>query len=246
MRLDACALKAPPLDRVEGLRLAYEGARAEAVLEGVLAEFPGEVAMVSSFGAEAAVLLKMVADLDRDLPVLMIDSLLLFEETLDVSADAVGASGLAERADRAAGGGGPGAARPGRHAASARHRRLLRHPQGAAARPGAPALHGVDHRAEAVPGVDAGGARGVRGGGRAGEGQPAGALVAAELGAYMDRARPAAASAGGQGLPVDRLLAVHDAGQDGEDERAGRWRGSDKVECGIHFGADGTGPARGD
>ena len=26
---------------------------------------------------------------------------------------------------------------------------------------------------------------------------------------------------------------------EGEDERAGRWRGSDKVECGIHFGADG-------
>ena len=25
----------------------------------------------------------------------------------------------------------------------------------------------------------------------------------------------------------------------GEDERAGRWRGSEKVECGIHFGADG-------
>ena len=78
MRLDACA-RALPLDRVEGLRLAYDGASAEAVLEGVLAEFPGEVAMVSSFGAEAAVLLKMVADLDRDLPVLMIDSLLLFE-----------------------------------------------------------------------------------------------------------------------------------------------------------------------
>ena len=25
----------------------------------------------------------------------------------------------------------------------------------------------------------------------------------------------------------------------GEDPRAGRWRGSEKVECGIHFGADG-------
>ena len=26
---------------------------------------------------------------------------------------------------------------------------------------------------------------------------------------------------------------------EGEDDRAGRWRGSEKVECGIHFGADG-------
>ena len=25
----------------------------------------------------------------------------------------------------------------------------------------------------------------------------------------------------------------------GEDPRAGRWRGTDKTECGIHFGADG-------
>ncbi len=27
--------------------------------------------------------------------------------------------------------------------------------------------------------------------------------------------------------------------REGEDDRAGRWRGSEKVECGIHFGADG-------
>jgi phosphoadenosine phosphosulfate reductase len=25
----------------------------------------------------------------------------------------------------------------------------------------------------------------------------------------------------------------------GEDSRAGRWRGNDKIECGIHFGPDG-------
>jgi phosphoadenosine phosphosulfate reductase len=25
----------------------------------------------------------------------------------------------------------------------------------------------------------------------------------------------------------------------GEDARAGRWRGVDKIECGIHFGPDG-------
>ncbi len=84
MRLETNALRATPLDRVDALRLTYgEAPRAEDVLAGVLAEFPDEVAMVSSFGAEAAVLLKMVADIDRDLPVLMIDSLMLFEETLD-------------------------------------------------------------------------------------------------------------------------------------------------------------------
>ena len=25
----------------------------------------------------------------------------------------------------------------------------------------------------------------------------------------------------------------------GEDARAGRWRGAEKIECGIHYGADG-------
>jgi hypothetical protein len=48
MRLDHGALRARPLDRVDGLRLAYgEDASPEDVLAGVLAEFPGEVAMVS-------------------------------------------------------------------------------------------------------------------------------------------------------------------------------------------------------
>ena len=66
----------------------------EDVLAGVLAEFPGEVALVSSFGAEAAVLLHMVAELDRDLPVLMIDSLMLFEETLQYQRDLSAQLGL--------------------------------------------------------------------------------------------------------------------------------------------------------
>ena len=87
MRLETSALRATPLDRIEALRLTYEDARPEDVLAGVLAEFPGEVALVSSFGAEAAVLLHMVAEIDRRLPVLMIDSLMLFEETLEYQRD---------------------------------------------------------------------------------------------------------------------------------------------------------------
>ena len=67
-------------------------ARPQDVLAGVLAEFPGEVALVSSFGAEAAVLLHMVAEIDRDLPVLMIDTLMLFEETLDYQRELVGST----------------------------------------------------------------------------------------------------------------------------------------------------------
>ena len=48
------------------------------------------------------------------------------------------------------------------------------------------------------------------------------------------RPRPARAPAARPGLPVDRLLAVHQAGGDGDDPRAGRWAGSGKLECGLH------------
>ena len=43
---------------------------------------PGRLALVSSFGAESVVLLHLVAQVDADLPVLFIDTDLLFAETL--------------------------------------------------------------------------------------------------------------------------------------------------------------------
>src|SRR5580698_11609004 len=43
---------------------------------------PGRLAVVSSFGTESAVLLKFVADVDCSLPVLFLDTLWLFKETL--------------------------------------------------------------------------------------------------------------------------------------------------------------------
>ena len=45
-------------------------------------EFPGRLAVVSSFGAEAAVLLALVAEIDRNTPVLFLDTGRLFGETL--------------------------------------------------------------------------------------------------------------------------------------------------------------------
>jgi phosphoadenosine phosphosulfate reductase len=83
MLLDRELLHGDPVDRVAGLNLTWRNASAEDVIAGVASEFPGQVALVSSFGAEAAVLLGMVAEVDRDLPVLMVDTLMLFEETLD-------------------------------------------------------------------------------------------------------------------------------------------------------------------
>jgi phosphoadenosine phosphosulfate reductase len=53
------------------------------VLKRALAEKQhGEIAVVSSFGAESAVLLHLVAEVDPSTPVIFIDTRMLFEETL--------------------------------------------------------------------------------------------------------------------------------------------------------------------
>lgn len=44
--------------------------------------FPGRIALVSSFGADSAILLHMLSEIDPAVPVLFIDSLQLFPETL--------------------------------------------------------------------------------------------------------------------------------------------------------------------
>lgn len=240
MRLDcAGALAAQPLDRVEALRLAYGDAPAEAVLEATLCAFPDQVAMVSSFGAEAAVLLKMIADIDRDLPVLMIDSLLLFEETLGYQRTLAAHLGL-------------------------RNVQIIRpNPSDLARIDPDDTLHQrdpdsccevrkvlpLDRALRAWP-VSISGRKRFQASSRAAlevfepDGErlkvnPLAHWSAQDLRAYMDR----------HALPRHPLVAkgFRSIGcqpcttpvRDGEDDRAGRWRGTDKIECGIHFGADG-------
>jgi phosphoadenosine phosphosulfate reductase len=61
-------------------RLAAAGP--QEIVEVAATALPGRLAVVSSFGTESAVLLKFVADVDRSLPVLFLDTLWLFKETL--------------------------------------------------------------------------------------------------------------------------------------------------------------------
>jgi phosphoadenosine phosphosulfate reductase len=71
------------LQRVERLRQAYGELDGVALLHGVLEDGPlaGRVALVSSFGAESAVLLHMVASVDAATPVIFLDTGKLFAET---------------------------------------------------------------------------------------------------------------------------------------------------------------------
>lgn len=56
--------------------------------------FPGRIALVSSFGADSAILLHMVSGIDPAMPVIFIDTLQLFPETLAYRDQLVGELGL--------------------------------------------------------------------------------------------------------------------------------------------------------
>ncbi len=77
---------AVPRDAAERLAELQAGARrrdAHGILELALRDsFPGETAMVSSFGAELAVLLHLVAQIDPATPILFLNTGKLFGETL--------------------------------------------------------------------------------------------------------------------------------------------------------------------
>ncbi len=62
--------------------------------EAITRSFRGEIAVVSSFGAEAALLLALVAEIDRSVPVLFLDTLKHFPETLAYRRELVGHLGL--------------------------------------------------------------------------------------------------------------------------------------------------------
>jgi phosphoadenosine phosphosulfate reductase len=60
-----------------------ETVAAEAVLEdAILRRFPGKIALVSSFGTESAILLHMIAQIDKATPIVFLETGKLFPETL--------------------------------------------------------------------------------------------------------------------------------------------------------------------
>jgi phosphoadenosine phosphosulfate reductase len=240
MRLErAGTLQGAAVDRATALNLAFAGAHPRAVFEGALAEFPGEAALVSSFGADSVVLLHMAATIDRGLPVLMVDTLMLFAETLAYQAEVADRLGLTNV------------------------RRLTPAPADLAVADPDGTLHLSDPdaccdirkvaplaRAEGRWPVTVNGRKRFQGPTRAAlehfepdgdrlKVNPLAHWGAAEIRAYMDD----------HDLPRHPLVArgFRSIGcapcttpvAEGEDDRAGRWRGTDKVECGIHFGPDG-------
>lgn len=74
----------------------YASATPQEVLKAAVDVFPGRLALVSSFGTEAAVLLALAADVDKSLPVLFVDTRKLFGETLRYRDDLISFLGLTD------------------------------------------------------------------------------------------------------------------------------------------------------
>lgn len=70
-------------DEIVALNARFADATAQEILRFALRErFVGDIAMVSSFGADSAVLLHMVSEVDPSAPVIMVDTGKLFPDTL--------------------------------------------------------------------------------------------------------------------------------------------------------------------
>jgi phosphoadenosine phosphosulfate reductase len=199
------------------------------------------VALVSSFGAESVVLLHLVSRIDRTLPVLFLDTGMLFAETLAYQIEVAERLGLRD------------VRRIGPDAAAV----ALRDPAGA--------LHRTDPEAccrlrktapldAALAGFDAWitGRKRVQGGARATlevfERDPAGRRkvnplafwTKSDIRDHMDRHDLPRHPLVARGYPSIGCAPCTTPVGAGEDERAGRWRGSDKTECGIHIDAGGA------
>ena len=84
-RSGAAADAAMPVTAPETLAARLGGLPTQALIAALAEEFRGRIALVSSFGADSAVLLHLVAEADPALPVLFLDTGKLFTETLAYS-----------------------------------------------------------------------------------------------------------------------------------------------------------------
>ncbi|WP_419825335.1 phosphoadenylyl-sulfate reductase [Sphingomonas sp.] len=234
---------APPFTQADADRLnaRYAEVPTQAMLTELLAgELRGRVAAVSSFGSESAVLLHMVSQVDRDVPVIFTNTQKMFGETLayrDELSETLGFTDLR-------------VFRPDPRVLAAKDGTGLRwsyDPDGCCE------IRKVEPLRRALAPFDAwiSGRKGFQSSTRAAvplfeidEGRlkinPLSRWDKAALDGYF-----AAHELPRHPLEALGYLSIGCAPctskvKPGEDPRAGRWRGWDKVECGIHVPSDGA------
>ncbi|SHI37641.1 phosphoadenylyl-sulfate reductase [Wenxinia saemankumensis] len=222
--------------RAAALNARYRHHGATAVLEHALRDADvGQIALVSSFGAESVALLHLVAMVDRSVPVIFIDTRMLFAETLVYQQE------LAERLNLSD----LRIIRPGREALFARDNENLLHQHDKDA---CCTLRKVEPLAGALSGFDAWitGRKRYQGGQRtaleffeAADGRikvnPLAHWSTGDVADYIAENRLPRHPLVAQGYPSIGCAPCTSRVKPGEDARAGRWRGEEKQECGIHF-----------
>lgn len=205
------------------------------VIEAAIAAMPqGRLAVVSSFGTESAVLLKYVADTDRGLPILFLDTGLLFKETLDYRDELVSFLGLTdvrtlqpqfdliERRD-------PDGDLWSYDTESCCHIRKVR--------PLSDALGGFDgwvNGRKRFHGDRRSDLRHVESEGRLLKFNPLAAMTQAALDAVFKQAKLPRHPLETLGYSSVGCMPCTSRTKPGEGKRAGRWRNSGRTECGIH------------
>lgn len=240
----------PRFGEADAVRLnrLFRGAETTEMLETLLKErMAGEVAVVSSFGAESAVLLHLVASVDPATPVLFLETGKHFPETLayrDALVERLGLTGLRNLT--------PDAAELEKKDGNGL--RWSYDPDGCCeirkVKPLAGALLGFDATITGrkafqastratlprfeIDGSDAQGRLKIN---------PLIDWSAERLAAYIEEHDLPPHPLVAQGYPSIGCMPCTSVVAPGEDPRSGRWRGWDKVECGIHVPGQGDGDA---
>lgn len=232
---------APRFTQQDAIRLnnLFRGTSTQEMLRTVLGEqMVGDVAVVSSFGAESAALLHLVASVDPSVPVLFLDTGKHFPETLAYRDTLVARLGLKDLR----------VLRPDAEALAARDASELRwsyDPDGCCEiRKVAPLAKGLEGFDASITGrkafqaktrnalprfeIDTADAQGRL------KINPLADWTRADLDAYFAAHDLPAHPLVAQGYPSIGCAPCTSMVKPGEDPRAGRWRGWDKTECGIH------------
>lgn len=228
----------PVADRVVELNARHAHHSATHVLEHAISDpLLGRAALVSSFGADSVVLLHMISVIDRTTPVLFLDTELLFPETLDYQREVV--EKLRLRVE---------IVKPDRDVTFLRdpNNRLNAHSPDACC-----AIRKTEPLDRALEPFDAWitGRKRFQGGQRAAldffEADDADRIKInplthwspQDLDEYMTNNRLPRHPLVAKSYPSIGCAPCTTRVAEGEDMRAGRWRGQDKTECGIHFEA---------
>jgi phosphoadenosine phosphosulfate reductase len=214
----------------------FAGVHAPEMLRELLTgELAGRVAAVSSFGAESAVLLHMVSSIDRDVPAIFTNTQKMFGETLEYRDELSEKLGLTDLR----------VFRPDPRILAAKDQTGLRwsyDPDGCCE------IRKVEPLRRALLPFDAwiSGRKGFQSKTRialprfeADEGRlkinPLADWDKAKLDAYFEEHELPRHPLEANGYPSIGCKPCTSKVLPGEDPRAGRWRGWDKVECGIHL-----------